>query len=95
MEEIQEDAVKCKHCGEFLNKKPTEKWYFKNSSIVTLFVLIGPLALPAVWFNPRFSRTTKILITAVSLIVTYILTIVMTRSVQSILEYYKQLQATL
>ena len=52
-EEILDDALKCKHCGEFLNVKPKEPWYFRKSTLVTAFVLVGPLALPLVWINPR------------------------------------------
>ena len=48
-----------------------EKWYFKNSSIMIAFIAVGPLALPLVWFNPRYSAKSKILITVTSAIITY------------------------
>ena len=94
-EEIQDEALKCKHCGEFLNKKPAVKWYFKNSTLITLLVCVGPFVLPLVWFNPRFSRTFKIIATVVTVVLTYFLTLAMARSVQSILAYYKELQSAL
>jgi len=45
-EEIQDDAIKCKHCGEFLNKSSKVKWYFKSSTVIFAFLCVGPLALP-------------------------------------------------
>ena len=90
-EEIQDDAVKCKHCGEFLNKKPQEKWYFKTSSLVIAFLCVGPLALPLAWLNPHFSRTLKLVITVVVLILTYLMGIWLSTSLKFIGDYYKQI----
>lgn len=90
-EQIEDEALKCRFCGEFLNReKKVEKWYFKSSFILIAFFCVGPLALPLVWFNPRFTLKSKILITAVSLALTYWLTLVTLRSVRSVLEYYRQ-----
>jgi len=96
-EEIQDEALKCKHCGEFLDKikKPGEKWYFKTSTIIGLFVVVGPFALPLVWMNPRIDTARKILITVVTLIVTYALMVAMGQAVQSIMNSYKQLSEVL
>ena len=70
-EEIQDDAVKCKHCGEFLidaelkqmKRHGDIKWYHRNSSVIISLVLFGPLALPLVWFNPNYSMATKVVVT--------------------------------
>ena len=94
-EEIQDDAIKCKHCGEFLNQKPKEAWYFKNSTLITSFICAGPFALPLVWWNPRFTRNRKIIITVVTLVLTYFMTVAMVHSVQNIMAYYKELNASL
>lgn len=94
-EEIQDEALKCKHCGEFLNKKPAVKWYFKNSTLITAVVCVGPFALPLVWWNPRFSRNVKIIVTVATLAVTYVLYQVMAQSVRSIMDYYKELESVL
>lgn len=91
-EEIQDDAQKCKHCGEFLGK-PKGKWYHSNGSVILSFLCVGPLALPLVWANPRYSRTAKVLITVGMLAVTYWLTVICVQSVQRIMDQYKQLSA--
>jgi hypothetical protein len=70
-EEIQEEAVKCKHCGEFLidaelkrlNKDGGIKWYYRTPYVVVSLVIIGPLALPLVWFHPSYHIVTKIVVT--------------------------------
>ena len=90
-EEIQDDAIKCKHCGEFLNKKSGAPWYFKNASILIAFLCVGPLALPLVWFNPRYKVPAKLIITAVCLVITYFLTVWTAQAIQKIMQYYKQL----
>ena len=61
---IKNEAVKCRFCGEFLDK-PIEtapetpqvtktKWYFTTSTIVIALLCLGPFALPLVWLNPRY-----------------------------------------
>lgn len=89
-EEIQDDAIKCRHCGEFLEKKNKARWYFKAPSLVTAFLCVGPLALPLVWFNPRFSRNTKIITSIIIIILTYCFWLLMTRSLKAIGLYYQQ-----
>lgn len=51
------------------------KWYFKTSILVIALLSIGPLALPLLWFNPRLRRLSKIVMTIVILILTYLLVI--------------------
>ena len=91
-EEIQEEAIKCKHCGEFLVEKPKPKWYQKSGSIVMAFLVLGPLALPMVWFHPHYSRRKKIIITAIVLYLTYLLLKLCAQSVHEIRTYYQLLQ---
>ena len=91
-EEIQDDAVKCRFCNEFLNKKPTEKWYLKPTALVIGFFCIGPLILPLLWINPRYTRTKKIVITLVIVVISYYFTILFAKSVKSLQSSYELLQ---
>lgn len=88
-EEIQDEAIKCKHCASMLVKIPQEKWYFKNQAIVIACLCIGPLALPLVWFNPRFDQGKKILITMIVLFSSCVLVISLFNSIKNITNYYQ------
>jgi len=90
-EEIQNDAIKCKHCGEFLDKKLKEKWYFKTNILIIAFLCIGPLILPLVWFNPHFNKNQKIVISAIVIILSYLFGMLFVSSLKSIFSYYQQL----
>ena len=93
-EEIQDDAIKCKHCGEFLENvdvitmKEQGKWYFKTNWLVLLFLTVGPLMLPLIWLNPRFSQNQKIIIIIIFIILTYFLGMIFINSLYSLYEYY-------
>jgi len=68
-----------------------EKWYFKNSAMIVIFLVAGPLVLPFVWFNPRLDIKTKSAVTIAILILSYALWMMMQASIKSISEYYKQI----
>lgn len=69
--------------------KPREnKWYFKPSWIAVAFLCAGPLALPLVWLNPRFSRKTKAIVTIITVILSWYLGALLINSLRSLKQYY-------
>lgn len=75
-EEIQDEAIKCKHCFEFLDESRRSvppplsatrddalPWYFKTTFIVLMFFTLPPLALPSVWWHPKWKLVWKLAIT--------------------------------
>lgn len=75
-EEILDEAVKCKHCMEFLDesKRPVSSltpvqpgkdvpWYCNTSLIIMTFVTVPPFALIPIWLHPKLGLVWKIVIT--------------------------------
>ena len=90
-EDIQDEAIKCKHCGSMLDNMVVQKWYFKPTFLLTAFLLVGPFALPLLWFHPRLNKNTKIIATGVVVILSICLGIMLFNSIKSISRYYQQI----
>lgn len=85
-EVIHDQAIKCRFCGEFLKK--IKKWYFQPIGMIILFLVLGPFALPVIWFNPDLSRRKKIVVSIVIVFVFIILGIAMAKALKTLTEYY-------
>lgn len=97
-EEIQDAAIKCRHCGEFLDgshraRSADEKlpWYFRKSFIIIAVLCVGPLALPLIWFRPQTTLAWKIVLTIAILVLSWILLQMTMESIRTLKEYYKLL----
>jgi hypothetical protein len=98
-EDIQDDAIKCKHCGEFLDASASARfaearisWYFRKSFIVIALLSVGPLALPLIWWRPQTSPAWKIGLTILILALSWILFQATMESMRTLKEYYKLLE---
>lgn len=98
-EDIQEAAIKCKHCGEFLDGRPSPgealqklPWYFRTSFIILAVCSVGPLALPLIWWRPEMTRAWKIGLTIAILAFSWFLYQVTIISLRTIMENYKLLE---
>ena len=106
-EQIQDDAIKCRFCNEWLDgrqtapiptvtiqpepKTPKGKWYFNTSVIVIALLCLGPLALPLVWFNPRYSILIKAVVTVAVIIGTIAIGYLTVTAYTSMIEQINQL----
>jgi hypothetical protein len=66
------------------------KWYLRPVSVVlSLFFVLGPFGLPLLYKSPRFSRTSKILLTIAVVIYTFYLIFI---SLEIARELYKRME---
>jgi len=98
-EDIQDEAIKCEHCVEFLDASAPPRlaeekiqWYFRKSFIIIAVCSLGPLALPLIWRRPQTTRAWKIGLTIVILVLSWILFQTTMESIRTIREYYKLIE---
>ncbi len=102
-ERIQLDAIKCRYCGEFLHRTipfhaappatapSSGTWYQSNAAVILAVLTLGPLALPLVWFNPRYNPVVKAVMTAGILVLTFVLCWAMAAMYRYVLDQVKNL----
>ena len=66
------------------------KWYLRPISVVlSLFFVLGPFGLPLLYKSPRFSRTSKIILTIAVVIYTSYLIFI---SLEIVRELYERME---
>ena len=101
-EVIQDAAIKCRFCGEFLDgstrppmpRPPVDAaipWFFRTSYIVIALLCVGPLALPMIWWHPKMARGWKIAITLAIAVVTWFTVKAILAMIHMFIVMYKQL----
>ena len=98
-ENIQDDAIKCKHCGEFLDASTHPRfaeekipWYYRKPFIIIAVCSVGPLALPLIWWRPHTTRAWKIGLTIGIIVLSLILFRATMESIRTIKDYYKLIE---
>ena len=74
------------------NKEKTV-WYYRTRALVVAFLCVGPLALPLLWFNPRYNLKVKIGISIAVIILTVFLikwSVDVLKSMSALLEEWLQ-----
>jgi hypothetical protein len=97
--DIQDEAIKCKHCGEFLDgtippliSEKNTKWYFRKYFIICAVCSVGPLALPLIWLRPQTTLAWKIGLTVVILVLSLILFQATMESIHTLNVYYRLIE---
>ena len=84
-EEIQDEAVKCKHCGEFLidaelkglKKSTNSQWYYTTTMTIIWIAMLGPFAIPFILKNPRYDKTRKTIWIVATIVFTIFITLIL------------------
>jgi uncharacterized membrane protein YvbJ len=91
--DIQASDGVCSSCGKSIGiiGNSEIKWYHTKKAVIIGLLIMGPLALPLVWINPRFNLVTKITITIVVLAATVLICYLIYVLLVYIIEQYQQM----
>ena len=88
--EMADDAKFCSNCGTIVgSERVKEKWFYSSASLVVSFLVVGPFMLPLLWAKPGLSKRTKIIYTAIVLVLSYFIFVVFFKSLNSIISAYR------
>lgn len=98
---IQEEAIKCRYCKEFLDGRqpasgPTETKKPPGSFLSRVpwfigFLVLGPFVIPLIWSNNNYSRIKKQILTIVVIAITIWLVLVCISAVKIAINYYNSI----
>jgi hypothetical protein len=98
-EEIQEAAIKCKHCMEFLDGASRASaggervaWYFRTPFVVIALCCVGPLALPLIWWRPKTAMAWKLGLTVGVLLLSWVLYLMTLKSISMLQQCYEMIE---
>jgi hypothetical protein len=69
------------------------QWYFRKSFVIIAFCTVGPLALPLIWWHPRMTWTSKMMLTIGILALSWILFQATMDSLHTLKEYYPLIES--
>jgi hypothetical protein len=73
------------------SQEPKPKWYWSTPSLVLAFAIVGPLALPFLWMNPRMTVAKKVVWTVTCVVLTYFMATTTLQILQKVLAQYREL----
>jgi len=91
-QQVEASFLYCPHCGKRL--RAASKWYYSTAAVVISLATLGPFALPLVWFNPRYTTPTKIVLTVLVLALTILFLYLLVLVYMRLMEQVRQLMAT-
>jgi hypothetical protein len=95
---IQDDAIKCRYCGEFLTSPALSQktpWYATISSLIIAFLFVGPFMVPLIWLDKTSSKRKKIKLSVIFGLTGAILLIAGTAALKRMVNYYAELNKLL
>ena len=85
------DLPLCIYCGIRFVPLQDLRWFNRPGFIITMVLSFGPFALPLVWFHPKYSQVTKLIITLIVIIGSYYLWNASINSMKSIMHEVHQM----